>query len=97
MILVSQKLILAEPFEWEDEAEQAVLSRAGLRLRTGLLPAIGGMGLKGADSVITQAMCLLNEAFGAAAGGQKLFRVKFFWPVWKKQGWLPVEFIFPAK
>ena len=41
-------------------------------LRAGLLAAIAEMDLKGTDSKVTQAMCIIEEAFSSAAGGQKI-------------------------
>lgn len=40
-------------------------------LRAGLLAAIAEMDLKGTDSKVTQAMCIIESAFSSAASGQK--------------------------
>lgn len=41
-------------------------------LRTGLLAAISELDLKGTDSKVTQAMCIIEEAFNAAMHGKKV-------------------------
>ena len=41
-------------------------------LRVGLLAAVAEMDLKGTDSRVTQAMCIIEEAFILAAKGQKI-------------------------
>ena len=41
-------------------------------LRADLLAAIAEMDLKGTDSKITQAMCIIEEAFISAASGKKI-------------------------
>lgn len=41
-------------------------------LRAGLLAAIAEMDLKGTDSKVTQAMCIIEEAFSSVASGQKI-------------------------
>jgi hypothetical protein len=41
-------------------------------LRTGLLAAIAELDLKGTDSKVTQAMCIIEEAFSSAASGRKV-------------------------
>ena len=40
--------------------------------RTGLLAAVAEMDLKGTDSKVTQAMCIIEEAFSMVAKGQRI-------------------------
>lgn len=47
-------------------------------LRAGLLAAIAEMDLKGTDSKVTQAMCIIEEAFRSAASGQKIIPYQTF-------------------
>jgi hypothetical protein len=41
-------------------------------LRAGLLAATAEMDLKGTDSKVTQAMCIIEEAFSSAACGRTI-------------------------
>lgn len=47
-------------------------------LRSGLLAAIAEMDLKGIDPKVTQAMCIIEEAFGSAANGRKIIPRQVF-------------------
>jgi len=47
-------------------------------LRAGLLAAIAEMDLKGTDSRVTQAMCIIEEAFGSASKGQTIIPRQIF-------------------
>ena len=46
--------------------------KAFSEFRAGLLAAIAEMDLKGTDSKVTQAMCIIEEAFSSAASGRKI-------------------------
>lgn len=54
------------------------LSEALIELRAGLLAAIAEMDLKGTDSKVTQAMCIVEEAFSLAVKGQKVIPRQVF-------------------
>lgn len=41
-------------------------------LRADLLAAIAEMDLKGTDARVTQAMCIIEAAFGSAASGHRI-------------------------
>jgi hypothetical protein len=47
-------------------------------LRNGVLAAIAEMDLKGADSRVTRAMCIVEESFDAAVKGRKLIPQRIF-------------------
>jgi hypothetical protein len=47
-------------------------------LRAGLLAAIAEMDLKGTDSKVTRAMCIIEEAFNSAANGRKVIPRRVF-------------------
>jgi hypothetical protein len=47
-------------------------------LRNGVLAAVAEMDLKGADSRVTQAMCIIEETFDAAVKGRKLIPHRIF-------------------
>jgi hypothetical protein len=55
----------------KSQSKQKLTGTLG-ELRAGLLAAIAEMDLKGTDSKVTQAMCIIEEAFSSAAGGQKI-------------------------
>lgn len=46
--------------------------------RAGLIAAIAEMDLKGTDSTVTQAMCIVEEAFSSAAKGQRVIPRQIF-------------------
>lgn len=47
-------------------------------LRLGVLASIAEMDLKGTDLKVTQAMCIVEEAFNTVANGQKLIPQRVF-------------------
>ena len=47
-------------------------------LRANLLAAIAEMDLKGTDAKVTQAMCIIEEAFSSTASGQKIIPRQIF-------------------
>jgi len=59
------------------QSKQKLTGQLG-ELRAGLLAAIAEMDLKGTDSRVTQAMCIVEEAFRSAASGQKIIPCQTF-------------------
>jgi hypothetical protein len=47
-------------------------------LRANLLAAVAELDLKGTDSKVTQAMCIIEQAFNAMASGQRLNAKRIF-------------------
>jgi hypothetical protein len=53
------------------QSKQKPIGKLG-QLRASLLAAIAEMDLKGTDSKVTQAMCIIEEVFDSAASGHKI-------------------------